>query len=94
MVNGQNSFIFVAITWFVYNLISQATTLISDGDLVIYLQYTFNYTVLSIYKRSSIWEGVIIEIEGKHPVTCTDHPVIEIIIIYHLLTKQFLCSQH
>ena len=48
-----------------YTLISQSTICSSHGGLAIYLHDTFNYTLLSIYKRSKIWEGLFIEIEGK-----------------------------
>ena len=48
-----------------YTLISQSTICSSHGGLAIYLHDTFNYTLLPIYKRSTIWEGLFIEIEGK-----------------------------
>ena len=49
-----------------YTLISQSTICSSHGGQAIYLHDTFNYTLLPIYKRSTIWEGLFIEIEGKH----------------------------
>ena len=48
-----------------YTLISQSTICSSHGGLAIYLHDTFNYTLLPIYKRSTIWKGLFIEIEGK-----------------------------
>ena len=48
-----------------YTLISQSTICSSHGGLAIYPHATFNYTLLPIYKRSIIWEGLLIEIEGK-----------------------------
>ena len=48
-----------------YTLISQSTICSSHGGLAIYPHATFNYTLLPFYKRSTIWEGLLIEIEGK-----------------------------
>ena len=48
-----------------YTLISQSTICSSHCGLAIYLHDTFNYTLLPIYKRSTIWEGLFIEIEGE-----------------------------
>ena len=42
-----------------YTLISQSTICSSHGGLAIYLHDTFNYTLLPIYKRSTIWEGFL-----------------------------------
>ena len=49
-----------------YTLISQSSTCSFHGGPAVYLHDTFNYTLLAIYKLSTIWEGLFIEIEGKH----------------------------
>ena len=50
-----------------YTLILQSGICSSHGGLAIYLHDTFNYTFLPINKRSTIWEGLFIEIDGKRP---------------------------